>query len=178
MSAYGAFHRLMVFFLLPVMGVSQGYQPIAGFNFGAGQLDRVRRVTFLAMAVSTAVATMAATAVFGFPDTLLRLFTSDPELRSAGVMVARRVTLGMPAMGVYLIGVALYQALGKAIPAIVLGILRHSILIPIMFPMGRVFGVVGVLAASPIASALAMTVAVILIARQMRVLRTVPEASV
>jgi putative MATE family efflux protein len=176
-SAYGAYHRLMVFFLLPVLGVAQGHQPIAGYNFGAGQLHRVRRVTLLSLGTATAIATGAGVILVSFPGTLLRMFSDDAELRAAGAQVARIVALSMPASGIIQIAAALYQAMGKGLPAVVLGSIRYVLLIPLMFLMGRTLSVQGVLAAMPISTALAAAIAAVLLTRELRALRRAPTTS-
>jgi Na+-driven multidrug efflux pump len=117
------------------------------------------------------MATLAAMVVFALPGTLLRMFTTDPDLLAVGVPMARTLAIGIPAMGSHMIAPAFYQARGMAIPAVVLAMIRYIVLIPLMVVLGRFLAVQGVLIAVPISDAAAMVIAGLLLIAPLTALR-------
>ena len=73
-AAFGVINRLLMFTLMPLMGLSQGFQPIAGYNYGAGSVDRVKQTVKISIIVSTSVATFAFVVMMLFPRTLFGYF--------------------------------------------------------------------------------------------------------
>ncbi len=161
-AAYGMISKLMVFFLMPIFGIVQGFQPIAGYNYGAKQFDRVKKVLYLGMAVATVMGSFATIVVEAFPRLLLSMFTSDQSLIDLAAPALRIVMITMPLIGVQAIGSTLFQSIGKAFPALFLGLSRQFIfLIPLVLLLPGFIGIDGVWYAFPIADILATLITAI-----------------
>ena len=168
-SVFGAVNRLMMFTMMPIFGIGQAFQPIAGFNFGAKQYDRVRHVIRLSMLVSVVVASTGALAMHLFPRTLLGIFSSDPALLDAGIGPLRVIILAIPIVGIQVIGSTYFLAIGRAIPALILGISRQVLLVtPLMIILPIFFGIAGVWWAFPIADFTSTMLTVGLLLYQLR----------
>ena len=143
---------------MPFMGLAQGAQPIVGFNYGAGNLDRVRKA-FRLLFISGVVYSVAAFALVQlFPGAFIAIFNDKPEL----VEVARS-TMRVYFMGLFILGVQFscqqtFVALGQAKVSLLLALLRKIILlIPLIFLLPHILKdqVFGVLVAEPVADVLA-----------------------
>ncbi len=158
-AAYGMISKLMIFFLMPIFGIVQGFQPIAGYNYGAKQFDRVKKVLYLGIGVATIMGTFSMIVIEGFPRLLLSMFTSDQSLIDIAAPALRIVMITMPFIGVQAIGSTLFQSIGKSIPALFLGLSRQFIfLIPLVLLLPGFIGISGVWFAFPIADTLATLV--------------------
>ena len=160
-SAFGVINKLLIFALMPLVGIAQGFQPIAGFNYGAGKLSRVRQAVKLANLVAVAVSFTYFAAVMLFPRAIFSIFTTDPELLEVGSFAMRIVLIAIPLIGMQIIGAVFFQAVGKAIPSFILSTSRQIILlIPLVLILPRFFGVLGVWAAFPTADVVATVLTV------------------
>jgi len=147
-AVLGIIHRVMMFTLMPIMGIVQGMMPLVGFNFGARKKLRVRESITLSMKVATLIATAGFLLVMLFPGLLIQIFTDDPALIAMGksalrIMFAMAFTVGLQlvAGGVFqALGSGVFQALGKAKEAFVISMARQILfLIPLLFllpPLG------------------------------------------
>lgn len=173
-SAFGMVHRLLTFTIMPLFGLAQGFQPIVGYNFGANQIPRVKHTLKLALLVSTLLATASFLVMMIFPRILLSIFTTDSELLDIGVSAIRLVILVLPLLGLQIIGSTYFQAVGKALPSLVLGMSRQIILLlPLTLLLPLIFGVTGVWAAFPVADFLATVLTVIWLISELRKLKPV-----
>jgi len=151
-AAFGVLNRLFTFLLLPMFGIVQGLQPIVGYNFGSGRIDRVRRTVFLANVTTTAVSTLSFALMMSIPAAILGVFSRDPELLAMGTPAIRVVVLVFPLIGFQVVAAGMYQALGRVVPALVLALLRQVILLlPLVVILPRFFGLRGVWMAFPAA---------------------------
>jgi putative MATE family efflux protein len=161
-AAFGVVNRLLMFMLMPLMGLSQGFQPIAGYNYGARDYGRVREVVKVSIIVSTLIAAVFFVIVMLFPRPLLRIFSEDALLIREGIRVLRTVSIAVPLIGLQLIGATYFLALGKAIPSLLLGMSRQILfLIPLVLLLPLAFGLNGIWIAFPAADFLATAVTVI-----------------
>lgn len=150
-AIFGISVRFTRFVLMPVFGIAQGFQPIAGYNFGAKRFPKIIEVTKLAIISSTAIITFSIILSELFPTAILKLFSKDPLLISSGAKVLRIMIFALPVVGFQAIGTTLFQALGKALPAIILSMSRQIlILIPLILILPRYYGVMGVWISNPI----------------------------
>ncbi len=171
-AGFGIINRLLMFTLMPIMGISQGFQPIAGYNYGAGSTDRVKQTVKLSIIVSSAVALFAFLVMMLFPRTLLQIFTADAQLIREGTEALRVVILALPFVGLQLIGSTYFLAIGKAIPSLLLGMSRQILfLIPLVLLLPLTLGLSGVWTAFPIADGLATLATVLWMARDLRKLQ-------
>lgn len=162
-TIFGIVNRIIAFLFLPIIGVVQGMQPIAGYNYGARKFDRVKQVVKLSILVSTAMAVFGWFIGQNFPHLIIRAFTSDAEIITDASSVFRIIIAAIPFLGVQFVGATLFQALGKAVPAIILSLLRQFLLLtPLILILPRLFnlGIMGVWAAFPTADVLAVGITI------------------
>lgn len=171
-GAYGVVGRIAAFVQLPLIGMMIAYQTLAGYNYGARRFTRVREVVRVGIATATVYTVSCCAILVLFPATLLALFTSDPRLIEQGASIARIVFLGLGCAGVSIMGAALFQALGKARPALFLSTVKvFLVLTPLLFILPLRYGVPGIWAAFPIADLTVFAVVSVFLVRQYRLLR-------
>lgn len=158
-SSYGIINRLMMLANFPVFGVSQGFLPIASYNYGAKKWNRVKEVIFVAVQSGTLVAFGVFLLIMVFAQDLVSIFTNDAQLIADTTPAMRWVFLMTPLITIQLIGPAYYQAIGKATPALLLALLKQGFfLIPLVLILPKFYGLNGVWYSFPIADSLAAIV--------------------
>lgn len=158
-TAYAIVGRMLMFAMFPVLGVTQGFLPIAGYNYGADYYARVREVIFTAIKYAALLATLVFILLMSFPETITRMFTTDAEVLSKTPSAMRWVFLATPIIAVQLIGAAYFQAIGKAVPALLLTLTRQGLFfIPLIFILPYFYGELGVWIAFPISDVLSTLV--------------------
>jgi len=171
-AAFGVINRLIMFLFLPMFGIVQGMMPIVGFNYGARQLDRARHAVRLSSIVTTIMSLGTTAILIGLPGLLLRVFTNDQDLVSMGIPAIRVIVIAFPTVGVQVIAAGMYQALGRALPAMVLALLRQVILLtPLIVILPRFMDLSGVWTSFPIADGLAAVVTGLMLMPALRSLR-------
>jgi putative MATE family efflux protein len=146
---------MMMFALFPVMGVTQGFLPIAGYNYGAQLWGRVREVIYTSIKISCGLGILIFLGLFFFTTPIAAVFTDNADVITQASFAMKLVFLSVPIISIQLIGSAYYQAIGKAIPALLLTLLRMAIiLIPLLLILPRFFGELGVWISFPIADVL------------------------
>lgn len=165
---YGAMNRVVMFVFMPVFGVVQGMQPILGFNYGAKLFDRARKTIKLSLATTVFMMTISAIFVLIFPKLILRMFTSDVEILEMGAVAVRYIFIAFPVIGIQIISGSVYQALGKAVPAILLSLLRQLILlIPLVLILPRLgLGLTGIWLSFPISDFVSTFISGILLKKE------------
>ncbi len=172
-SIYGIVNRLMMFLFMPLFGVIQGMQPIAGFNYGAKQMDRVKEVVKLSIITTTVFATFGTLMAELFPEFIMGIFGIEPSLIPMGTLAIRIVVSMIPVIGIQIVGATLFQSIGKAIPSLFLSLSRQVLFfIPILLILPRYFGLVGVWMSFPLADFLSTIVTTILLKREMNKMST------
>ncbi len=170
-AVYAIIGRMLMFALFPVFGVTQGFLPIAGFNYGAGKYPRVRESINTAIKYAAILASIVFVGLFIFPGEIASLFLSDkPGLSPHDLAVnayvmqhtpaaMRWVFAATPIIALQLIGAAYFQAVGKAVPALLLTLSRQGFFfIPLILILPRFLGEMGVWISFPIADVLATIV--------------------
>ncbi|MGM5469235.1 MATE family efflux transporter [Flavobacteriaceae bacterium LMO-SS05] len=158
-TAYAIVARLLMFAMFPVLGITQGFLPIAGFNYGAGNYSRVRQSINTAIKYATILATLMFIVLMLFPEGITKLFTSDLEVIKQTPSDMRWVFAATPIIAIQLIGAAYFQAVGKAIPALLLTLTRQGIFfIPLILILPKFYGELGVWISFPISDVLATLV--------------------
>ncbi|RKD30104.1 MATE family efflux transporter [Thermohalobacter berrensis] len=168
-TIFGIVNRVIAFLFLPIIGVVQGMQPIAGFNYGARKLERVNKVIKLSIMASTVLALIGWIIGESIPHVIFRAFTEDVNLIKQGSFVFRIVIAMVPLLGVQFVGATVFQAIGKAMPALILSLLRQFILLtPLILILPRLFNLqlFGVWLAFPIADILASIITILLMKKQ------------
>ena len=155
-AVYAIISRLLMFSLFPVLGITQGFIPIAGFNYGAKNKKRVGQVIRTSLISATSFATLIFLMINIFSNSIGGIFTKDPLVLEKAPSAIRLVFAATPIVGVQLIGAAYYQAIGKALPALLLTLTRQVIFfIPLLYIFPIIMGINGVWLAFPIAEFLA-----------------------
>lgn len=168
-GGYGIGNRLVFIFIMVTIGINQGMQPIAGYNYGAKKLDRMLKVLNYAMAAATIVTTVGYIICEFFPYTCVRMFTSDEDLIEVAVHGLRINVAVLPIIGFQIVVTNFFQSIGKAKISIFLSLSRQMLfLIPCLFILPPFFGIDGVWAALPVSDGLACIVAAIMMAINMK----------
>ena len=168
-AAYGIINRLVMFVILPVIGIIQGMQPIVGYNYGSGRLDRVRGTVRLSIKASTIITVVSYAAFMVFTKTIVGIFTTDASLVLMASHALRLVILLFPFVGFQVVASGYFQALGEAKEALVLALLRQVILLlPIVLVLPTYLGLEGVWWSFPIADGVAALITAWLLARGLR----------
>jgi Na+-driven multidrug efflux pump len=151
------FMRVVRFIRMPLIGVLQGLRAMVGYNYGARNFRRVRQSILLAAGVNTVIATVGFLAIMLAPGVVLRIFVSpaeSPQVIARGPAVFRTVVLLMPLLGLQILGAGLFQAVGRAWPAMVLSLARRvAFVVPLVIVLPRFFGLRGIWYAFPAAEA-------------------------
>jgi putative MATE family efflux protein len=168
-AAFGAINRTLIFALMPIFGLAQGYQPIAGFSYGAGRFDRVRQSTRLAGLVAVSVTTFFFVIMVAAPRALMSVFSVDADLVEIGVPAMRMVVFVLPVVGLQVVGATYFLAVGKAVPSLFLGMLRQIILlIPLVSILPPLLGLRGLWMSFPIADTMAAAITMLWLGIYMR----------
>ncbi len=166
-SIFGIINRVMMFSLSPVMGVSQGFLPVAGFNIGAKKNDRVKETIKKSIYFGSILGTIIFLFIIIFKEQVIQIFTDDITLLKETPNAMLITFIATPIITMQLIGSAYFQAAGKAIPALVLTLLKQGIfLIPLAYILPKYYGVVGVWWSFPIADVLSTLVTVLVLKRE------------
>lgn len=168
-AVYAIISRLLMFSLFPVLGITQGFIPIAGFNYGAKNKKRVEQVIRTALLYATGFATLVFLMINIFSNSIGSIFTSELSVLEKAPAAIRWVFVATPIVGVQLIGAAYYQAIGKALPALLLSLTRQGFFfIPLVYILPSFLGINGVWLAFPIAELLAAIVTGCFLAYELR----------
>ena len=151
-STWGIINRIMMFANFPVLGITQGFVPIAGYNYGAQLWDRVQLVIKNAIKYGTAISLALFILIMLFATQFVQIFTIDAQMISQTPFALRIVFLATPLITIQLIGSAYFQAIGKAAPALFLALTKQGIfLIPLILILPLFFGLNGIWVSFPIA---------------------------
>jgi len=168
-SAYGVVNRLLMFLLMPLFGTIQGFQPVAGFNYGAGLYDRVRKTLRLTTIYATTYTTTGFILLFFMPRFFAGIFSTDPVLIDTVVYVVRYVVAVFPFLGIQIIGGAYFLVIGKSFPSLILNLSRQFLfLIPLLLILPGIFGLTGLMVSFPVADFLATILTVVWLLVELR----------
>lgn len=171
-GAYGIVNRVAFLFAMIVMGLNQGMQPIAGYNFGARLFPRVDEVLRKTIYIATGI--MIAGFLVGelMPHAVAALFTNDEALIAIAVRGLKTVMIFFPIIGFQMVTANFFQSIGMAKKAIFLSLTRQLIfLLPFLLIFPRIWGVDGVWYSLPAADLSASVFAAVLLINQFRKFR-------
>lgn len=173
-TSYGIINRLIMFIFMPMFGVVQAVQPIAGYNYGAKRYPQIKEVVRVSMKVLIIYATSGWFILLVASSKVGYIFTDDPAVIEGVAYQLKYVTMMLPIVGVQIISGTIFQALGKAIPALILSLLRQIILlIPMLliFPSILGLGLLGIYIAFPLSDFLSSLISGLLLKREMTQLK-------
>jgi Na+-driven multidrug efflux pump len=153
-SALGILVSIQVMLSLALMGISQGIQPILGFNYGAKKPARVKETLIYALIIATTIVSLAWIVTRLFPGQIVALFGSqDKKLIDFGSSAMDVYLFALPVIGVQILTSGYFQATGKAKTALIISLSRQGLIyIPLLLLLPLFFGMQGVLAANPISN--------------------------
>ena len=150
-GAYGMCNRFVFMFIMICMGLNQGMQPIAGYNYGARQYSRVREVFWKTAKLGMAVTTFCFLIGMFIPKAAAGIFTHDEQLLELSARSMRILTLAFPIVGLQMIGTNFFQSLGMVNKSIILSLSRQILfLLPLLYILPKYIGSDGVWASFPI----------------------------
>jgi putative MATE family efflux protein len=165
-GAYGITNRIIFLFFMVCMGLNQGMQPIAGYNFGARQYSRVKEVFKKTAIMATVVTTSCFLVSVLIPDVIVSIFTKDQELIDLSARGLKILNLLWPVVGFQIIATNLFQSLGMVNKSIILSLSRQLLfLLPLLYMLPTYFGSDGVWYSFPIADTISSILTLILILR-------------
>ena len=174
-GAFGISNRLIMFIVFVVIGLNQGMQPIAGYNYGAGHMDRLISVVKLTIVYATVVTLAGFIVGVFFPEPCVSLFAKDaPELIAEAAHGFSIVVLFFPFVGMQIVSTAFFQSIGMAGKSIFLSLTRQMLfLLPLLIILPHFFDrpTDGVWWAAPISDAMASILSAVLLVTQFRKLR-------
>lgn len=171
-DAVGALGILMTYAQLLVMvviGITQGMQPIIGFNYGARKFHRLKRAFWLSVAAGSAVTFLGAMGAQFCPEYIARAFTTDSDLIEKTAQALRISTVAFWAVGFQIVSTSLFQSLGLAGKSIFLSLTRQILfLLPLIYIFSSVLGLQGVWMAYATSDIVATLVTTVMVIFQMR----------
>ena len=168
-GAYGIANKVCFIFVMVNLGLNQGMQPIAGYNYGAMKFDRLMQVLKLAVIAGTCITTCGFLVAEFIPEPCARLFTTDPELIRLSVNGMRIMMAAFVLVGSQMVITNFFQSIGKAKISMFLSLSRQMIfLLPMLLLLPLFLGVDGIWWAMPISDTIAEIVAVVMMMTYMR----------
>ena len=141
----GIYYKLQTFLYLPANGVIQGMRPVIGYNYGAHEYKRVRRIYHVVLAMCGVIMTAGTIICLAIPSQLMSLFTENPETVLIGEKALRIIAMGFIVSAVSVAASGALEGLGKGVPSLMISLLRYIVLIlPLAFLLSRSMGPDGV----------------------------------
>ncbi len=165
-GAYGICNRFIFMFIMICMGINQGMQPIAGYNYGARQYSRVKEVFWMAAKIAMVMTTVCF--VFGMflPKAAAGIFTHDEQLLDLSARALRITTLVFPIVGFQMVATNFFQSLGMVKKSIILSLSRQILfLLPLLYLLPKWLGADGVWTSFPIADSLSTIMTIFMLGR-------------
>jgi len=171
-GAYSIVNSIGFLIVMMVMGFNQAMQPIAGYNYGARQYDRVLRVLYLTMFFGTCVTTLGFAIAEFLPDMCIRIFTDDPELTAIARVGMRLTFLIFPLVGSQMVSGNFFQSIGMPGKSILMSLSRQLLLlIPFLLILPRFYGINGIWYSMPASDILSVILGFSLLIPQIRKLK-------
>lgn len=169
-AIYGIVNRVLMFLFMPLFGVVQGMQPIAGFNYGAKSYGRVKEVLKLSILITTILATFGSIIGFIIPMYIIMLFDNSPDIINGGSFALRIILIAIPIIGIQVVGATLFQSLGKAMVSLILSLRQVIFLIPFLLILPPLFEnkLLAIWVSFPISDTLTTIVTIVLLKIQIK----------
>lgn len=165
--------RVFMFIQSVILGIGQGFQPVAGYNYGAAKYDRVRKSYWFTVKTGFFLMTALCIVGFLFAPQIVSLFRKDDlEVISIGALAFRAQCVALPLMSLSIPTNMLMQSTGKSLEATILACARQGIFyLPIILILPHVIGLLGVQLAQPLSDALTLAISSLFLARFMKKLK-------
>ncbi len=174
----GAYYKLQTFIYLTANGIIQGIRPLIGYNYGAGEYGRVRKIYVTSLAMSIAIMVLGTGLSWTIPEQLIGLFTDNPETIKLGVGALHKISLGFVVSAVSVTCSGVLEGLGKGFPSLFLSLLRNVIfMIPAAWLLSRLAGADGVWQAFCITELVCAAVSFFLYRREVLTMSNMTDSS-
>lgn len=141
----GVYYKLQTFLYLPANGIVQGIRPLIGYNYGAGEHARVKKIYMTSLSLSTAIMLLGTVLCWTIPSQLIGLFTSNAQTIAIGTSALRIISLGFIVSTVSVISSGALEGLGKGMPSLIISLMRYAVItVPAAYILNLIFGAVGV----------------------------------
>ncbi len=168
---YGVIQTIMMFLIMPALGIGQGFQPIAGFNYGAENYHRLRAIVKLSMTWMFRLTIPFYLVAMIFPQLFLHAFIQEAQIIEAGIPIVRVTLAALVLVPLNLLGSVYFQAIGHQGEALFLSLSRQFIFfLPLLFILAYTLGIWGVWLAFPLADGLSSGVTGFLLQKNVRAL--------
>ena len=168
-GAYGICNRINFMFIMICMGLNQGMQPIAGYNYGARKYSRVKEVYWKTARLAVVVTVLGFLVTELFPRAVTSIFTKDTQLLDLSASGIRIMNIMLPIVGFQIVSSNLFQSLGMVRKSIILSLSRQLLfLLPCLYFLPIAFGDKGIWMSYPVADGLASILTVILLGRLLK----------
>jgi putative MATE family efflux protein len=175
-AAMGIISRVSMLTLMPVFGISQGTQPVIGYNYGAKNYGRVKEAVVKGSLAATVVSVIGFIIIELFDAHIIRLFSSESDLIALGAAGLKIFMAMLPIIGFQVIGSSFFQAIGKPMHSLILSMSRQLlILIPVLLILPRYIGLQGVWLAGPLADFGSTLLTAALVIHQLKKLTSIEE---
>ncbi|WP_195947959.1 MATE family efflux transporter [Paraclostridium bifermentans] len=167
-AGMGVAMKIMTIGTFVFMGFSAGCQPLVGYNYGCNNITRVKEIIKKGIII-TSIIGLSLALIFGvFANSLIGLFTSEPEVINKGAIILRALIISLPFVGGQMISTTSAQSMGKVVVAFILSISRQGLLyMPLLIILNKVFGFSGFIYAQPITDMIMLTFSSILLFKVM-----------
>lgn len=160
-GAYGIANSIAMIFIMFVIGLNQGMQPIAGYNYGAQQYGRMMRVVKLSIITAICIMLTGWTLAMFAPYYCARMFTKDPELIKSSIKAIQIIMMMYPFIGCQMVITNFFQCIGKVKISIFLSLSRQLLfLLPLLVLLPNFYGINGVWASMPTSDLISVIVAI------------------
>ncbi|MDY4543070.1 MAG: MATE family efflux transporter [Candidatus Ventricola sp.] len=176
-AAMSIVSRFIMFINSSVIGFGQGFQPVCGFNYGAGRYSRVREAFWFCVKVATVILLVLAGVSMLFSRQIITVFRrDDAEVIRIGTLALRLQLATMPLWGFIVMGNMFTQSIGYGVRATLLSIARQGIfLIPALLILPRAFGLIGIQCAQPLSDVCTLVFTLVIITGVLRQLKNKPD---
>ena len=165
-GAYGIINRVLTLFVMIVLGLAMGMQPIVGYNYGAMHYGRVKKTLKYGIIAGICITSIGFIGSELFPDVIVSMFTNSPELSVMASQGLKLAAMMFPFVGCQIVITNFFQSIGKAKISIFLSLSRQLLyLLPCLIFLPRMWGVYGVWSSMPLSDFLAFVTAVIILIR-------------
>lgn len=171
-STVGIIASFQTILLMPIVGISQGQQPLISYNFGAMKMDRVKQTLKFSIIGATIIATSGFIILQLFPQFIISMFNKESEVIALGSTAIRIWFIALPLLGAQMMCANFFQAIGRIRQASILNLIRQVLLlVPLILLFSRIFGLYGIFWAVPISDVSAFLITMFVIYKEFKIIK-------
>lgn len=163
-AAMGIASKVNMLVAMVMIAFAFGAQALIGYNYGAGNKARLREILKFDLLVQMVIAFAGGAVLMALAPRLIRLFMDDAVIVEVGALMLRRMLIGLPFIGLFLVCSTLFMSAGKSLPTLILSLSRQGVIFAlVLLVLTRTLGYTGVITAQPVADALSALLGVALL---------------